>query len=395
MIRCLTIATVALLLPFSLLGQETQAQKILGCWTLADMSDSQPNQFSAGDRIAALDAVICYLPDGTFITTFPDNTRQTGHYGFEDNGKTLVQTRDNASEGSDEDARVLLLNDQHFYCRSGSVTIYLERQLPNARQARKIFFTLADAEIGTSVPYANVVNEGNIVASSDSIGVFSIDEKYIGRPFKISAIGYKTLTRALSEAERNIALEPDVKVLREVAVGRATGKRKTKLGSLTGRETNMYCSRQSQVSTAAQLFKTDAASVAQYIAKIRFDAFASEKGRTVSVYLCSVAPGGWPGAPLTDPVVCNLKKGNNIAEIDLSDSNITLPPEGLFLVFDRLNAEENRVYGVSQFDKTWYFCEPGLAVKKVVGSPNRWYFQDGVWRIDNHYSFCAQLILTD
>jgi hypothetical protein len=368
---------------------------IVGCWTIADVAFSRPDAQSAQNRSNALDAVICFMADGAFSTTFPDNRQQTGHYGFKDNGKILRQTRDSANEGIDDDAEILRLDTEHLYFDSGGTTFYLERQAPDRpMQPRRIFFTLTDAKTGVPVSFADVLADDNTMAS-DSVGVFTIDENNIGRPVTISATGYKPLTQVLSETKRNIALEPDVRILREVAVGKPSGKRRSKLGSVRGVDTHMYCSKQALAPLTAKFFKGDGVGPAQYISKIRFAAFASEIGRTISVYLCSVDQNGHPGDQLMPkPVVVTLNKGGRVAEVDVHDLSIALPENGVFLVFCWLSTEENQVHS-STYDKNWYFCEPGLGVKEVGPAPDRWYLKLGGWHLDNRYSLCAQLILTD
>jgi hypothetical protein len=375
-------------------AQETRPHMIVGCWTVADVAFSRPDAQSAQNRSNALDAVICFLADGTFSATSPSGLKQTGHYSFSEDGKTLHQTRDNAAEGFDQDAEILLLDHDHLYFGSGEATIYLERMEDEVRRHRNIFFTVTNSKTGVPVSFADVLADDNTMAT-DSVGVFTIDENNIGRSVTISATGYKPLTQVLSETKRNIALEPDVRILREVAVGKPSGKRRSKLGSVRGVDTHMYCSKQALAPLTAKFFKGDGVGPAQYISKIRFAAFASEIGRTISVYLCSVDQNGHPGDQLMPkPVVVTLNKGGRVAEVDVHDLSIALPENGVFLVFCWLSTEENQVHS-STYDKNWYFCEPGLGVKEVGPAPDRWYLKLGGWHLDNRYSLCAQLILTD
>lgn len=110
------------------MAQQTNAQKIMGCWSLSKMEFNDPANYNEQIAKDALKHVICF-ENGKFTTTkVGTNEVMRGVYSISADGKTISQSREESDEGIDDDAQIILLDDKKLQLKSTFVTLYFDRK---------------------------------------------------------------------------------------------------------------------------------------------------------------------------------------------------------------------------------------------------------------------------
>uniref|UniRef100_UPI004048315A hypothetical protein n=1 Tax=Flavobacterium sp. TaxID=239 RepID=UPI004048315A len=120
----------------------------------------------------------------------------------------------------------------------------------------------------------------------------------------------------------------------------------------------------------------------------------TDKKRILSVFIYSVGANGEPDKILNDEdIICNLEKGHNTYEVNLSQLNITFPENGVFVALNYIFIEQNKCYRNKEFN--WYFYEPSIDAISVNNYTDTWYNLNGLWKKSETYSISMELTLTD
>ncbi|MDI1316282.1 hypothetical protein [Flavobacterium sp.] len=250
---------------------------------------------------------------------------------------------------------------------------------------------LKDRSSNIPVSYANIWKEDKMYATSDSLGVFKVDEKHLNSDFKISAIGYKTTYFRIKNTDKTIYLEPEVIQLYEVRVVKRTNKDIVKLGKAK-RGTSSYAVQfDDKTGMCAKYFPNQ--SNKGFINKVKFCATSSAKNRTVNLIFYSVRDNGEPDKILnTENNIIRLKKGTHVLEVDVSD--LDFPKEGLFVVVQHLLLEQNKNYAKPYYSNA-FFYEPSIAVDYSDRYRDTWYFKEGKWQKNNRFSINVEISISD
>ena len=122
------ITITMLLLGTMAFSQKTNEKKILGCWTLKNMTFMAPDGESEALFKDAVNTEVCFLKDGKFTTKLPNTTDLLkGSYHFSEDGKTLYQSRDVSDEGIDDPGQITLLDDKVLRFQTNGVEMEFER----------------------------------------------------------------------------------------------------------------------------------------------------------------------------------------------------------------------------------------------------------------------------
>jgi len=262
---------------------------------------------------------------------------------------------------------------------------------PLLQGQNRIFLKSKDSN--QPISYANVWRENKIFTSSDSLGVFYIDEKNINSKFKISAVGYKTIDSVKVTTQNTIHLENDIIKLQEVAISQKLGIKKIKNGTLKSGDVGINAEMNQNIAQIGKYFANNYDEVL-YLDKFKFKAICSDKNRVVTILLYSVGENGEPYKIINaENIVCKLKKGHTTTEVDLSNLKMEFPKEGLFIVINYLFFEENKQYGEKNLN--WYFYEPSIDAKSTNQFIDTWYNDSNQWKKSNTYSLSFQLIMAN
>ena len=255
-------------------------------------------------------------------------------------------------------------------------------------------FTLKSSEDDTAIKYANIYTANKLISSSDSLGNFKIDNKFLSSIIKITALGYKTLDSVSLKDNSTIFMETEAILLNEVVISNKISKIKHKLGKAKNGNIGIVCTLENNtISQVAKFFKKDTEYIT-YLEKIRFKTLCTEKNRILSIFIYSVSDKGDPDKIINrEDIICNLKKGHNTYEIDLSQHNINFPENGIFVALNYLFIEQNKCY--RNKDSEWYYYEPSIDAIEVNNYLDSWYNLNGIWKKSDTYSISMELTLTN
>ena len=136
----------------------------------------------------------------------------------------------------------------------------------------------------------------------------------------------------------------DVIALDNVALSTAKNKRRTKIGKLKNADVFIASSQETLVPMIGKYFPNDGQKLL-FIDKVKFKAHASAKNRIVGITLYSVTEDGKPDEPINNQnIVCRIRKGHHINEADLRKLDIPFPQNGIVVIINYLQLEQNRQY---------------------------------------------------
>lgn len=252
---------------------------------------------------------------------------------------------------------------------------------------------LKDSRSNIPVSYANIWKEDKMYATSDSLGVFKVDDKYLDSDFKISAIGYKTTHFIIKNTDKILYLETEAIQLNEVSIVKRMNKDIVNLGKAR-RGTSSYAVQfDDKTGMCAKYFPNQFNK--GFINKVKFCATSSAKNRTVNLIFYSVGENGEPDKILnTENKIIRLKKGTHVLEVDVSDLDFEFPKEGLFVVVQHLLLEENKNYAKPYYPNA-FFYEPTIAIDYSDGYKDTWYFKEGKWQKNNRFSINMEISISN
>ena len=99
----------------------------------------------------------------------------------------------------------------------------------NISQSQNVY-SLKSSEDNSPIKYANIYENNKILTSSDSLGIFKINDKYLNSTIKIKALGYKTIDSVSIKKTLNIVMEVKPVTLNEVILTQKKEAEKFKLG---------------------------------------------------------------------------------------------------------------------------------------------------------------------
>lgn len=210
-------------------------------------------------------------------------------------------------------------------------------------------------EAGNPIPFVSIVveNEAN-GTSSEEDGSFSITVEAT-KNLVFSAVGYETKTIKVTES-KNIQLQKKVFELSEVVISSA---KKQKIKEIDGFGTGgiRYYSRQ----TTAKFFAfSEEAKKMPFLKEITIYTDSNIENAKVNVRLLKVESDKSPGEDiLEENHIVAVKKGSKKTTVNLEEFNIEIPSNGIFVVLEPLNINENR------------FHKKGRKYKDITGKTKR------------------------
>jgi len=200
-----------------------------------------------------------------------------------------------------------------------------------------------DSLSGSAIPYVSVwVENENIGTTSEENGEFVINVSDKSKNLVFSALGFKKKIVKASEAQM-VNLSPSAVEIGEILI---SNNRKEKTQIEIGKTKNRI----------AEAFdngpKMDAKffpflpeyKKTSWIKKATIMVDSKIEGATIRIQLYGVDQNGYPGDELLDKnYIITLKKGITKQEVDLTDFNLEMPETGVFVVFERLLIEKNKI----------------------------------------------------
>lgn len=220
-------------------------------------------------------------------------------------------------------------------CMIGS-SVQLEAQISSR---------VVNKERGKPVPYVNIINQRTkTLSTSDFNGRFTV-EAADKDTLLFSCIGFEEKKVLYKELDTVVYLIPMVYSLPEVEI--VPAKTKTnRIGSLSRwltytTHTNL---------NATQLKKTrffpfqEECEETPFIRKVRFASQSKVDESLISMSLLEADENGKPGKPIhREQIIVKCHKGVDFNNIEIDSLGLIFPENGLFVVFEWLNLEQNRI----------------------------------------------------
>jgi hypothetical protein len=281
--------------------------------------------------------------------------------------------------------------------------------------------TILDNVTKEPIPYVNIWVEGEDVGTTaDENGNFELNDTKQGTNLVFSAVGYGTISIELTEINETILLKPQTIQLEEVVINskKRTGKNKRIVNGFKKVDQEQFVG----IPDIGPFmlgryvpYKPEYAHT-PYLSTIKFKGRKHKKEFTFNLRLYTVNEDGSPGDMLHDKniIIKQAPKKQDIIA-DLSMLNITIPPEGIFIVAEFLIKPENicsSVYdnvtdaeGNMRPEKEWKFLNyhygPEFIHEQMESPDEGWLYKNGKWKkvewkFKNKYGvLAAEVTLTD
>lgn len=200
-----------------------------------------------------------------------------------------------------------------------------------------------DSLTGKPIPYVNIwVENENIGTTSSEDGTFNINAT-ADKVLVFSAVGFKSLKTKV-EAGQNVVLQIAVQQLKEVLIRKRTEKEKIEINEFNNKEITSYHFANNKPTIIAKFIQnTSVIEKHPFLKKITFLSNCQTPTAKIKIRFYDVASDGKPGEDyISDNVIVSVKKGKKSVTLDLSDKNISIPKEGLFLAFEWMIIDENK-----------------------------------------------------
>lgn len=200
-----------------------------------------------------------------------------------------------------------------------------------------------DSISGQPIPYVNIwVENENIGTTSELDGTFTINTTS-DKVLVFSAVGY--LRKKISVANsQEILLSLEINHLNDVFVQKRLGKKQIEINTFKSKEVNSYHSADNKPTIIVTHIKNSSIIEEHpFIQKITFLSNSQLSTAKIKLRIFDVAPDGGPGSDYDDEVIIvSVKKGKRKNTIDVSNKNIIIPKQGLFIGFEWMIIEENK-----------------------------------------------------
>lgn len=190
------------------------------------------------------------------------------------------------------------------------------------------------------IAYVNIFTEEKEVFNTEANGIFNINKK-LDTKITFQMLGYKSKT-ILAKNDLEVLLQPNITEIQEVLIE----SRKNKLFKVIDLyESNGFRFHNGNHGCAI-LLKNDSTNTAcKFINKIKFHTQSEIDGAKLRFVILGCGESNNPiDSEVFHDTIISVKKGNNGNEIDLSNLNISIPENGIFICFENLYIEENKYY---------------------------------------------------
>ena len=198
-------------------------------------------------------------------------------------------------------------------------------------------------ESNKPIPYVNIwVENENIGTTSKEDGTFNINASN-DKTLVFSAIGFISLKTKV-ETGQNVVLQIAVQQLKEVLIQTRTEKEKIELNKFNEKEITSFHFANNRPTIVAKFIQNSSVIEKHpFLKKITFLSNCQTPTAKIKIRFYDVAIDGNPGEDYSsDNVIVSVKKGKRSVTLDLSDKNISIPKEGLFLAFEWMIIDENK-----------------------------------------------------
>lgn len=219
-----------------------------------------------------------------------------------------------------------------------------------------------DSVTGQPIPYVSVwVENESIGTTAEENGEFVINTNDKNKNLVFSVLGYERKICRVSEAQ-SVSLSPSAVDLVEVMIFNKKEKKQVEIGKTK--------------SVIQEAFDNGPRMDAKYfpyhqdykktkwIKKVTILTDSKVEDATIKLHLYEVDENGFPGKELlSKDFIVTLQKGIFKHKVDVSEFNLTFPQKGLFVAFEKLIIEKNKL------EKTITDYNSNTTRKQITYSP--------------------------
>lgn len=199
-----------------------------------------------------------------------------------------------------------------------------------------------DSISGKPVPFVSVWSENqNLGTTSEENGEFSINTNEKSSRLVFSALGFEKKTVAIANA-RTVLLKPIDYQLDEVVISKSKNTRQIEIGKTS----NTICQAfDNGPRIDVKYFPyLPSYSKTRYIKNVTIYTDSRIENATIRIHFYSADANGFPGEELLGKdLIVPVRKGTVTNLYDVSDFNLTIPKNGLFVGFEKLIIEKNKL----------------------------------------------------
>lgn len=229
---------------------------------------------------------------------------------------------------------------KHYNFKSMKASLFsLFCSLSLAAQTKGV---VTDYVSGEPIAFASIWSENqNIGTTSEENGHFTIHTDQNSKRLIFSAIGFEKKIVDISQA-KDVRLQPVDYQLDEVVISKSKGTRQIEIGKTA----NTICQAfDNGPRIDVKYFPYQAAyRKTRYLKKVSLYTDSRIENATVRLHFYSVDANGFPGAELLNrDLIVTVRKGTATNVYDLSDYHLKMPETGLFVGFEKLIVEKNKL----------------------------------------------------
>jgi hypothetical protein len=200
-----------------------------------------------------------------------------------------------------------------------------------------------DSISGKPIPYVNIwVENENIGTTSEENGEFTISSTEKNKNLIFSALGFeKKIIRASKAILVN--LKPMVYQLDEVVI--LSERLETKKIEIGDTDNQIYQSFDNGPRIDTKFFPyRPAYKKTKFIKNVTIETDSRIENATIKIHFYSVDANGFPSQEMLDKdFIVSVKKGTKKNIFDVTKFNLTIPKKGLFVGFEKLIIEKNKL----------------------------------------------------
>ncbi|QBN20627.1 carboxypeptidase-like regulatory domain-containing protein [Flavobacterium nackdongense] len=199
-----------------------------------------------------------------------------------------------------------------------------------------------DSLTGKPIPFVNIwVENENIGSTSEENGTYQINTTEKGKKLIFSTLGYEKKIIYASEASI-VKLKTTSYSLNEVVISKSIGTKTVEIGKY---KNEMYQAFDNGPKIDTKFFPYLASyKKTKYLKQVTIYTDSRIENANIKIHLYEVDSNGFPGQELLDKdFVVTVKNGTRINRFDLTDFNLKFPKNGLFVGFEKLMIEKNKV----------------------------------------------------
>lgn len=197
-------------------------------------------------------------------------------------------------------------------------------------------------ENNNPIPFANIWVENEAIGTTaEENGDFSITLKDNNKILVFSAIGYETAKCKASQVNV-ITLKFTAYQINEVVIAKRFETKEKEIGS-TNSAISQAFDNGPRIDVKYFPYYPDYKKT-KYIKQVVINTDSKIESAICKIHFYSVAENGFPGAPLLDKdFIVTIKQGLKKTRIDITQFNLRMPKNGLFIGFEKLIIERNKL----------------------------------------------------